>query len=446
MRLLLVYVIILVSNVSFSQGYKIDIQLKGAEQQKVYLGTYYGHQKLIADSCILDEKGKGTFAGTEAFKHGLYMIAVPEKVYFDIIVSNDQHFEVYNDASNVSENFRVKGSDENQLFSEFQATMYTTQQSLNKARTADGNIPAAIRDSIAEKVRIIRKEYIRKSTGTFFSLLLTAMEEPEVPESVIARGEEAAFQYYKQNYFSNIPFGDERFLQTPILYNKINHFFLHLCEWKTDTILRYTEMLCRKAEENKDIFYYVFNHLYHGFSVNGKFFNDEAYVYMAKTYLNSGKLWWADENLLTSMKNQVDAMEPTLIGKTAPPLDLVDSNQHRIDLTAMKAGWLILFFWDPECKNCASFYENLSRLASSPDYAEMVFVAVCISTDTGQWKKHLKEHPAPFIQTISNSASSSQLDVWNLITTPRIYVLDREMKIFLKDPDPEYLIKVLSNN
>jgi len=430
----------LLCSCSYTQGYKIEIKLKGAENQKIYLGTYFGNKKLVVDSVILDAGGQGLFSGENKLEHGLYLIILPERTYFDIIVSDDQDFSISNNIDNITEFFNSSGSDENLFFSDFQKFTYNSHLKLQELTAGLSEKEAlTIRDSINNIVRNKRKEYISKHKGSFFSELLYAMEEPEMPENINELSEEQAFQYYKQNYFSHINFNDERLIRSPIVFNKINHFFMHLCEWYPDSVTKYAFYLLDKSSNNKDFFYYVFVHLYNELSVTGKFSCDEAYVAMLKKFINSEQLWWADENFKTGMKMQIKLLEPTLTGITSPSLSLFDIHNKPFNISEIKADWILLFFWDPDCQHCSSFYQKLNSVANKPEYSSIVFITVNTASEMDKWKAYIEKNTAPFIHTIADPKKPEQLDPWNLFATPRIFVLDKEMKIVLKDPDPDYI-------
>lgn len=431
MPFLIAALLCLLSSCSFTQGYKMDVEIKGAENKKIYLGTYYGNQKLVLDSCMLNAEGKGVFQGKEKLTEGLCLIIIPEEAFFDIIINSDQHFSIFNDMKNTTEHLSFKGSDENTWFAEYQKSAYKLYREM-----ASPGAKLAFKDSIVNLIKVKRQEVIRNHQGSFLSKILYAMEEPEIPPSVLSAGDEASYQYYKQHYFDHIDFTDDRMLQTPVLYNKLNHFFMQLCEWNPDTVTRYGLWLAEKAENSKYFFYYVFNHLYHGFSVSGKFNCDEAYVALIKKYLDSGKLWWSDDTFVQGAKMQLKVLEPTLAGNPAPLLSLVDTSRNSFDLSKIKSKWLLLFFWDPECSHCKSFYSTFANLASQPQYSEMTFVAVNIGNDYQKWISYIRSDNAPFIHTMSDPEKKSLLDAWNLFATPRIFVLDANRTILLKDPDP----------
>lgn len=444
MPVIFLLILSLLSSYTFAQGYQIDIKFKGAENKKIYLGTYYGNQKLLVDSVVLDGSASGRFSGEKELEQGLYLIALPDVTYFDIIVSDDQKFSIYNDIADITANLKITGSDENGYFTEFQKFTYDKHREITAIDPKLSEKEISFRkDSLVNLVIVKRKENIIRYKGTLFSNMISAMEEPDIPDSVIALGDEAGFQYYKKNYFNRIDFSDERLTKTPIIYNKINHFFLNLCEWHPDTVTKYALLLCEKAEKNRNFFYYVFNHLYRGLSISGKFMNDEAYVALMRKYMDSGLLWWADETLLTGFRTMVKMLEPTLSGSIAPPLSLKDVKNNDYNISNVKTDWLILFFWETDCKHCTTFYEKLRSLAGEEEYSGITFIAVNSTGDFDKWKSFIEANPAPFIQTIADPANPKQLDAWNLFATPRIFVLGSNRHIRLKDPDPEKILLYL---
>ena len=60
----------------FSQGYKIEIQIKQLADSNVFLGYHYGNEQFVIDTAHLNKSGKGVFEGKKDLPEGVYMIVL----------------------------------------------------------------------------------------------------------------------------------------------------------------------------------------------------------------------------------------------------------------------------------------------------------------------------------------------------------------------------------
>ncbi len=94
-------------------GYEIEANIDGLQDSTVYLAYHLGDKQYIKDTLKLDRSGHGIFRGKEALPQGIYMIVLPGRKYFEILISTISIFQCscsYNDYSNT---LKFSGSDEN---------------------------------------------------------------------------------------------------------------------------------------------------------------------------------------------------------------------------------------------------------------------------------------------------------------------------------------------
>src|SRR5665648_53908 len=121
----------MVSVFSFSQlknGYDIDITIRGLEDSTVFLAYHLGDKQYINDTVILDKAGHGRFTGKEVLPQGIYMIVLPGKKYFEILMSDDQYFGLNCSFNDYFGSLKFTGSNENSAFIEYQKKWITRQQ------------------------------------------------------------------------------------------------------------------------------------------------------------------------------------------------------------------------------------------------------------------------------------------------------------------------------
>src|SRR6478752_7729623 len=81
---------------AFSQGYKINVKVKGLQDTVCYLAHHFGDKQLLDDTARVDSKGAFVFEGKKALHGGIYLVVLPGKRYFEFLV-NEQNFSLETD-------------------------------------------------------------------------------------------------------------------------------------------------------------------------------------------------------------------------------------------------------------------------------------------------------------------------------------------------------------
>ncbi len=174
----------------FSQlksGYEIDITLDGLADSTIFLAYHLGDKQYIRDTIRLDMSGHSVIRGDEALPQGIYMIVLPDRKYFEVLISKDQNFSlrcVYNDYFNT---LRFSGSDENSAFLAYQKKWMGMQQrdadlgkrAQNNRQNSD-SVKILVAEQKAQESNMIAylKEVIAENNGNLLALLVKAMLPP----------------------------------------------------------------------------------------------------------------------------------------------------------------------------------------------------------------------------------------------------------------------------
>lgn len=426
---------------SFSQTVNIEIEIKGVENKQVFLAHHYGLGHIIVDSILLNQSSKGLFKSKEKLPEGVYMIILPDTSYFDFIIDNDQRFALKNDIKNLSLHFESEGSNANELMGNYQRLAIDiknkqksiqVKMQLGKIKERNGIYSL---DSLTQIINLERNEIIKNNPNSLIASLLNAISEPEIPTAIEEKGEEWAYQYYKNHYFDNINFRDERLLLSPIILNKINHFFNYLIEWHPDSVIKHSFKIIDSSSVSLEIYKTVINHLLLNFDKNGSFSHDEAFVAIANEYYLAGKTPWVSQPVLDVIEKRKKMVEPTLKGTIIPKTEFVDSASNPIDIMTLTFDYAIILFWNPDCEHCQSAYIQLKDFVEKYADYNIKIITILTGEDTVLWKEFIRKHNASFIQLRTVKKPEIALEKWDLYMNPRILIIDKEHKIYLKDPE-----------
>ncbi|OFY83092.1 MAG: hypothetical protein A3F72_19050 [Bacteroidetes bacterium RIFCSPLOWO2_12_FULL_35_15] len=437
-------------------GYNIKITVKGVKAGATcILANYYGDKQYIKDSAIVNDKGELIFKGKEKFPEGIYLLVPPNKKYFDFVMDAEQNFSLETDTTDFIKNMKVKGSEENKFFYDYQLFMSSKQkqieplQVLYKKTKNNKDSSKLLQDKIAaidKEVKDYKLTFIKSNPKSFVSKLFKAMEEPEIPEAPIlangAKDSTFAYRYYKSHFFDNLDFSDERLLRTPIFHNKIKQYMDKLTPQTPDSINVSTDYLIGKAQANKEVFKYVVYWLTYTYESSNIMGMDAVFVHLVEKYYVTKQAFWVDSTQLFKITNRAYTLKPLLLGKNAPSINMMDTIGKPFPLYDVKSKYTVLVFWDHGCGHCKKEVPKLAELYHKSLKAKGVAVYAIETEDKpDDWKKFIIENKLDWINVHQPDQYQRAVTkkIYDIYSTPVIYLLDEKKIIKAKRIDVEQL-------
>lgn len=427
----------------FSQGYRIETQITPLSDVNIYLGYHYGNEQFVIDTVHLDKSGKGVFSGKKTLPEGVYMIVLPNMIYFDFLIADESKLSITNDTTDLNKNLVIKGSPQNEIFVKYQS--YTSEVraviSGYLARTEQKKDSAAFYrneiDKLQKEMFRERDRIILMYPKTFFGALLKSMSDVEVPKELNQDNDPETISkridYLSHHYFDNYDFSDERLLFSPVLYNKLNKYFGELVMADPDSVNTAIDFILVKSMQTPDVYRYILNQMMILFDVSGELAFDEAFVYLAQNYYYNGLASWVDDQFLEKLKKHVEDLKPTLIGSLTPTLVLSDINGKNISVDEIRSCYTAVYFWNPECEHCINYILELKKLKDKfPDDFFQVY-AVLGEKNVDKWKTFINDNKLTWINVYDPKHKNEFVDSYKLYMIPRIFILDKTKHIVLKD-------------
>jgi hypothetical protein len=438
--------------ISFGQlknGYEIDITIKDLKDSTVFLAYHLGDKQYIKDTLKLDRTGHGIVHGREKLPEGIYMIVLPGRRYFEMLISDKQYFSLSCTYSDYFNTLRFTGSEENTAFVDYQKKWVTMQKHSgeiskriqnNKLNNDSLKILGSLQKSQEESMKTYLKSVIKANNGSLLAILVKALLPTEIPEFSVPIGYAnpdsvrwiMSYNYNKNHFFDNVDLTDERLLRTPILYARLNSFFTTVLIQSPDSINKEIDKLIRKVSPNYKIFQYVAVYLFNHFRESEIMGHDAVMVKLADDIYLSGKADWVTKEFKTDLKKQIDLIRPNLIGKKAENIVMDSYKGIFVSLDDVEKDFTILYFWEPDCGHCKESTPKLKAYYDKPkDYTLEVF-AVCTTSDKAKWTKYIEDNKLTWINGWDPQRSSHYDFYYNVQSTPTVYVLDSKKKIIAK--------------
>lgn len=431
--------------------YRISGQIKGSRDSVMVLAHWYrsATQYIPKDTAKVDAQGRFVFEGKKALPQGLYLILNPKQRFMEFIVDGQQTFSFETDTANFEKAMKVTGSKENEKFYEYKQSLgklYDEAQAIEmqKKLRNDAVSNAMFQKQMADlgkRAEQLRVDFVKANKGLFAAKLLEATAEPVVPEAPKATNGRPdsiwVFNYYKAHYWDGFDLSDDRFLLTPVYQRKLERYIKELTVQQTDSLTKEADFLAEKTKGSKEMNLYTIYWITSEYERPKVLGTDGVFVYMAEKYYLTGIMPLNDSTALAKVREKVETQKPLLIGKILPPLSVSDTLQRPINYANIKADYLVVFLYDPECGHCREAAPKLKTYTDSVKDKSVKVLAVPVSNSPEKWKAFIREFKLyDWINGYDYSFRTDYRHQYDVFTTPVVYILDKDRRIIARPPIP----------
>jgi len=416
----------------------------------------------------VNAEGSFVFEGEETLAGGMYLIVLPpDNRFFQILVDEkDQHFSMYSDNPTApSDDLKITGSPENKRFYDYLDFLQDKRPIADKLRA---QIEAATEagtatDKLDKKMEALNEEvtaYQQKILSEYPTSLTAAviranMPLPDMPE-FNGTEDEVRFeqwQWTKAHYFDNINLADPRMLRTPFLFQRVDQYIENLTTNHPDSINVSLERVLEAMRPASENFRYYLAHYLTEYAQSKVVGYDAMYVFLVEKYYKTGAADWVDEEQLEKILDNAKRIKPLLIGKIAPNIKMQTQDGKELWLHDFESPYTVLFFWDPECGHCKkSMPDMISFYNQFKDRGVEIF-AVCTKFYDeldSCWGFIEEKQMGIWLNTVDPYHKSRYKSVYDIRSTPQIYILDSKKEILSKrigaEQLPEVMEKILEMN
>lgn len=472
MKQLIVLAFIALSLTGYSQ--KIKLKVTDEKDTTVFLIKYYGKNLLYADTAEM-KNGFVEFNGKKQ-KPGIVGLLLPGQRYFEFIYNNEE-IQLETKGPDFMKNMKVKKSVENTIFNEYIDFISKQRSIVNEyvsSRDQFKKEDVAYKswsnkiDSISKNVIVYQENLVKNHQDKLVSKIVKMSMDVKVPEAPKNdKGEQInpdfAYHYFRDHYFENIDLNDDRLVNTPIFHNKLDYFFSDkMLMQHPDTIVKYAYNFVDKLDQKSEMFKYSVTHITSTFEKSKIMGMDKVFVKMGERYYCStnseGKspANWMQETKLKELCDKVNINKNLVQGVRPPNITLRDTTDVTWkDFYSLKSDYVILYFWEADCGHCKVSTPKLQKLYAEKLKArnvEVFGVSKAIGDEFGKWKKFIAKNNLTFINValtdklfkeatedarkfvpkLTSLESLNFQESYDIASTPRVFILDKDKKIIGK--------------
>lgn len=472
MRVLIILAFALIATGSFGQ--KLKFKINNQKDTTVFLVKYFGQKLYYADTAEL----KGGYVEFDGKKQqpGILAVLLPGQKFFEFIYNNEevQLETIYPDFVG---SMKVKKSAENTVFIDYvrfigpkkgeTAKLIDERAKLKSDDPKYKELTTQI-DKINKEVTDYQNNLMSTNKNMLVAKIVKMSMDVEIPEPPKdAKGNvidsNFRFNYFRAHYWDNIDLKDDRLVNTPVFHNKLDYYFgknMMVQHW--DTILYHAFKLCDGLDPKSKTFEYCVSWITSTYGKSKIMGMDKVYIMMADRYYckknDEGKspAFWMTDDKLKDLCDKIPVQRNLVMGVKPPNIILRDTTDTKwIGFQDLKSEYTILYFWDPECGHCKKTTPKLETLYKEKfkdRNIEIFAVGKATGEDFVKWKKFIRDNNLTFInvgvtdplfkaamedarQFVPKYTTLESLNyqtTYDIFSTPRVFVLDKDKKIIAK--------------
>lgn len=456
--------------------YDIKVTIADAPNTMFRLGYRFEDKFYVYDSIKSNDKGVAEFKGEKKIPRGVYFLALPDNNFVELLMGHEQHFSMITTKKNMNADLTFQNNKENECFLQYQRFSVESQKKMEALQQKYKANSEGKKDSL-EIYRNMWSELYKTSNekvksfedcvpNSFLTTLLRALRpmppvpEFSVPENIANKDSVRQLKgllFIQEHYFDDINFSDNGLIRTPFFKGKIDLYFKNYIHPIPDSISKYIDKIIVRAMKDSLMFQYLTELFFQDYQKSDIMGYEAITVHLADKYYLSKKAHWADSAYLSKIKERADYMRNNLIGKKAINMELYTPEGKLVSLYQVQAPVTILAFWEPSCGHCKTEIPKLYKLYE--EYRDRGVEAYVVYTQykKQEWLEYLSSHPMDWTNvwdgieveekgtTKTYSIGSNFRQNYDIISTPVIYVLDREKKIIAKRAPIDVIKEILED-
>jgi len=195
---------------------------------------------------------------------------------------------------------------------------------------------------------------------------------------------------------------------------------------------------------------------------------DAIYVHMIMNYYAKGEAPWVEDEKLIELVDNATKTEPLLISKIAPEIavPLLDieatlavpeeeENEHKkfvlgekVSLHNLDSKYKVLFIWAPDCGHCKKSMPKMIEFYDKFQDKGVKLFAICHQNykKTPACAEFISERPGmlKWVNVTDPYFRSRYQTLYNVKSTPQLYILDENNEILMKKVGSEQLSDVMN--
>lgn len=476
-----IIVVVVSLQLQAQQGYEIRMHLPNVKDTVAYLTYFQFGNKITRDTCHKIKNGEIVFKGKGRLENGIYALTGQNKRnYFDFFIDETtQHLELKsNEAENQLKDVAALNSQSENDFFNYIRYLIAQNREIQEAVAKGKGLSK--KDSIAVVMPQLRaklkgiyeheEQFIAQNKGSYMADVINLKIDRslyDAPNASNGRPDSLLIKkYFRQHFWDGVDFNRDGIYRNQFFAAKINNYLDNVIAFDTDSVSVAIDKLFLKTKSNPALSKLLMDHLVSKYEQASMGF-DKILLYLADTYFKTGKAksFYPDPSDFSRVLKRADKIRPLQIGQVAPDLFMIkasdrdkiakmgfESLKNNNELTqkftanektirdmflrmnSVQAEYLIVVFWDADCSHCKieipkllNVYHQLQKQGK-----DVKVYSVYVQHEPDKYLKYIADKNLDWINVYDGVYYNNVIDKYEVITTPTLYILDKNKVIIGK--------------
>jgi peroxiredoxin len=436
----------------------IRIKVAGIDTGMVRLVGMLNDKQYVVDQMEIGADRVALFQKDEPYQQGIYFVLLPNNANFQLIISEDQSFEITADANDLLGTVAFTGSKDNELLYRNLKYEQAYQSRLNPINNQLNGLTASSpgydqlktqRDALIAERDTHLEGLFKEVPNSFFTTFKKAGQNPKLRAEL---PNEQQVVRYRRDFWASVDLSDERLLYTPVIYNKTKRYFEELTTQQPDSIITSLEQLVAQIPsiEGSEYYKYFVNWVALNYEPTKTTLMDAeaVWVYMVKNHFTYERAFWSDSTNTYALQLRADEMSNSLVGQPGPNVKAPDPNGQIRAIYDLEAPYIIVYLYNPDCEHCQEqtpVLVNLHRQwqQQSPPLADVY--AIAIDTEDALWRDYMNKTGMKWTN-VYDPSNKAIYKTYYVNVTPEVYVLGPDRKIIAKNLNVSQINEVIERD
>jgi len=427
-------------------AFHIQFTINEYEAEFLTIANSLLDQQYVVDTVFRADDGTFHFRDTSELKPGIYLaVLAPDNEYFQFLIGDERPFFELEATAKKLAYIEVNNSEENQLFYDYLGFLDQQKKKdipLKEALEAAGPDAEDIQEKrrlIDQEVKAYQNRLIEEEPKSLVSAIIKSSIPVSPPASINELPEEErrlkGWRYLQRHFFDNINLKDDRLLRTPFLFERIDYYVHKLHVQHPDSIALAIDKVLQQMHPASDMFKTYLVHFLNEAARSKLVGMDAIYVFLIDNYYAKGFAPWTEEEQMKKFLDNANRLRPLLIGKSAPDIEMEKRDGSKISLHSVESDFTILYFWRYDCGHCKESTPVMKEFYDKWKDRGVTLFAVCAKTIKEVppcWEYIDEKEIGDWLHTVDPYMRSRYGKLYDVTSTPAIFVLDKDKKIISK--------------
>lgn len=436
------------------KGFRMEVNIPSQKGNKLYLGQYYKDATYAIDSAYLSTDGKATLSLSYTPEQGQFFLYIKPSFQLDLLIGENQNnIQLYIDETDFSKS-TVSGSKDTELLWKYLGEVQKFDADINETeeQLSGSAITEQIRTELKTQLKLLeekKRNYtnasIIKHNKEWFGVFIKGLESISLPYSQPKDEKEYLKnkEYGKAHYFDNINLTDPRFWRTNYFVLHINTYMRQWVDQIPDSLAVAASRLVAKTKSNEICFKEMLSELTNEAMKSNVMGDENIWARLYEDYMVNKNISWIDSTKYSELRRMYETIKNNRLGMKAQNLTLESMDGKPINTNSIKAEYLILYFYDPNCTHCQTETPKLhNELYRKYKDKGVEIVAINISSNKEEWERFVNNNKlTDWINCSDFDHKSSYWMYYDTSGIPAVFVLNKDKIIVAKKINEESLDK-----